>query len=277
MKYFLGQSPLGFHRVAYAEWGKPTAKPPVICVHGLTRNGRDFDTLAKHLQSSAQIFCPDMIGRGHSDWLKDPTLYNYPQYLADTTALIARTQAEQIDWIGTSMGGIIGMLIAAQPQTPIRRLIINDVGPHIPLAALKRIAGYVGMAQEFDDIEAIRQHLRLIYASFGITRDEDWQHLAQHSYRMLPNGKLAMAHDPAIARNFEALDKDVDFWNLYDKIACPTLVIHGAQSDILPDDVAQQMTQRGPKAKLVTLPGIGHAPALISADQIKLIEDFLNS
>lgn len=282
-KSYLGYSALGFHKVAYVEWGEMQSgtetKPPVICVHGLTRNGRDFDRLAAHMQASRNLFCPDIVGRGESDWLAEPALYNYPQYLTDMTALIARATESgegQVDWVGTSMGGIIGMLLASQPKTPIRRLVINDVGPLIPLASLKRISDYVSMVIEFADIPQLERHLRTIYAPFGITQDKDWRDLAENSYRTLPNGKLALAHDPAIAKNFAALDKDVDFWNLYDQIRCPTLLIHGAQSDVLLTDTAQQMTRRGPKAKLITLPNVGHAPALMDAEQIKIVEEFLD-
>lgn len=278
-KHFLGYSPLGFHKTAYTEWGRAQNQtPPIICVHGLTRNGRDFDRLAETLQSTKNVFCPDIVGRGKSDWLADPTLYGYPQYMNDMTALIALTTRgdnQQVDWVGTSMGGIIGMLLAAQPNTPIRRLVINDVGPYIPLTSLKRISDYVSMVVEFADLAQLERHLRVIYAPFGITKDEDWKNLTENSYRILPNGKLALSHDPGIAKNFATLDKDVDFWNLYDQIKCPTLLIRGAQSDVLTADTAQQMTQRGPKAKLVTLPGIGHAPALMDAEQIEIISNFL--
>jgi pimeloyl-ACP methyl ester carboxylesterase len=279
-KSFLGYSPLGFHKVAYAEWGATSSKPPVICVHGLTRNGRDFDLLATHLQFTRTVFCPDVVGRGKSDWLADPMLYGYPQYLNDMTALIARsTQSEnaQVDWVGTSMGGIIGMLLAAQPNTPVRKLVINDVGPFIPLTALKRISDYVSMVVEFADLAQLERHLRVIYAPFGITKDEDWTNLAANSYRTLPNGKLALAHDPGIAKNFVSLDKDVDFWNLYDQIRCPTLLLHGAQSDVLSAETALEMTQRGPKARLITLPNVGHAPALMEAGQVNVVTEFLAS
>ncbi len=274
-KYVLGQSPLGFHRIAYAEWGTQTQNPPVICAHGLTRNGRDFDRLAARLQSAAQVFCPDMPGRGKSDWLKDPALYSYPHYCADMTALIARTGAATVDWVGTSMGGLIGMLLAAQPNTPIRRLVINDVGPFIPKAALQRIGEYVGLVPEFLDAKGVEEYLRKIYASFGITRDEDWRELTANSTRKLPNGMLALGHDPAIAKNFLGLDKDVDIWEFYDRITCPVLLLRGENSDVLPAETAHDMTQRGPKAKLVEFPNVGHAPALMDADQIGLVTDFL--
>lgn len=277
---FSGYSALGFHKVAYTEWGAHQSESliPIICVHGLTRNGRDFDRLAAQLQSTRSVFCPDIVGRGKSDWLADTTLYAYPQYINDMTTMIARATQNntvQVDWVGTSMGGIIGMLLAAQPKTPIRRLVINDVGPYIPLASLKRISDYVGMVVEFADLAQLERHLRVIYAPFGITKDADWKNLVETSYRTLPNGKLALSHDPGIAKNFGSLDKDVDFWNLYDLIRCPTLLIRGAQSDVLPAEVAQKMTQCGPKAKLVTLPNIGHAPALMDQEQIGIVADFL--
>lgn len=274
-KSFLGQSPLGFHRIAYTEWGAATVRPPVICVHGLTRNGRDFDWLAEVLQSDTRVLCPSIVGRGQSDNLADPTFYSYPQYCADMTAMIARADAASVDWVGTSMGGIIGMLLAAQPQSPIRRLVINDVGPFIPLSALQRIAAYVGIPVECADLAQLERHMRTIYAPFGITRDEDWRHMAKNSHRTLPNGKLTLAYDPTIVKNFGAADKDADLWSLYDRIQCPTLVLHGMQSDILSANVANDMTRRGPHARLVEFPDVGHAPALMDADQTTIIRQFL--
>ena len=221
--------------------------------------------------------CPDMAGRGKSDFLADPSLYGYPQYIADMTALIARAGTSQVDWVGTSMGGIIGMLLAAAPNTPIQKLVINDVGPFIPLAGLKRIGDYAGMVVEFADLAQLERHIRAIYAPFGITRDEDWKRMAEHSAHTLPNGKLALAHDPAIAVNFRALTKDADFWDIYDRIRCPVLLLRGTLSDVLMTDVAQAMTQRGPRAKLVEYAGVGHAPALMEKDQIACIRDFLST
>ncbi|MDX2028358.1 MAG: alpha/beta hydrolase [Alphaproteobacteria bacterium] len=275
--FFLGHSALGFHRVAYIEWGRASARPPVICVHGLTRNGRDFDRLAETLKNETQIFCPDMVGRGQSDWLGDPALYGYPQYINDTTALIARTGKEQVDWVGTSMGGILGMLIASMPNSPIRRLVINDVGPFIPVAALKRIGEYVSLMPEFNGVEQLERHLRQVYAPFGALTDADWKHLAAHSHRTLPNGKLTLAHDPSIGKSFLALEQDVDFWDLYDRIQCPVLLLRGTMSDILSAETAQEMTRRGPKAELMEFPHTGHAPALMDVTQINVIAEFLRS
>ena len=216
-----------------------------------------------------------MVGRGKSDYLKDPALYTYAQYLGDMTALIARMDTASVDWVGTSMGGILGMYIAGKENSPIRRLVINDVGPFIPLAALKRIGDYAGLELEFADTAQLERHLRANYASFGITRDEDWKQLAEHSGRRLPNGKWAFAYDPGIAQSFKAITQAVEFWDVYDRIRCPVLLLRGKASDVLPEDVAQQMTTRGPKSLLVEFNNVGHAPALMDADQITVIQEFL--
>ena len=274
-RFVLGQNPLGFHRMAYTEWGATGDEVPVICVHGLARNGRDFDRLAAALAAERRVICPDIVGRGASDNLPDPTLYTYAQYCADMTALIARIDAPQVDWVGTSMGGVIGMMLAAQPNSPIRRLIINDIGPFIPLAAIRRIGDYVGRTTAFDSVEQLERHLRVIYASFGITRDEDWRDFAVHSQRALPNGQITKAYDIGIAHNFSAAQADVDLWAVYDRVRCPTLVLRGAQSDVLPAEIAEEMTRRGPCAELVEIPDVGHAPALLETVQISYIQRFL--
>ncbi len=274
-KSYLGYSPLGFHRVRYVSWGQNGSQPPLICVHGLTRNGRDFDRLAAALQKDRQLFCPDIVGRGESDFLADPLLYTYPQYLNDMVALIALTNAPHIDWVGTSMGGIIGMLLAALPNSPIRKLVINDVGPFSPLSALARIATYTAAVTTFSSVAEVERHMRKIYASFGPLSDADWRHLAQHGTRTLPDGKLTLAHDTAIAKNLQTLSQDVEMWASYDRISCPTLLLHGQQSDILSSEVAEEMTKRGPKARLVTFSDCGHAPALMDRTQINVIAEFL--
>jgi pimeloyl-ACP methyl ester carboxylesterase len=275
--FFLGRSPLGFHRVAFTEWGDNDKHPPAICVHGLTRNGRDFDYLARNLENDMRVFCPDVVGRGKSDDLADPLHYNYPQYMNDMTAMMARTGSTSVDWVGTSMGGIIGMLLAAEKNTPIRRLVVNDVGPFIPLLSLKRIGAYAGMSKEFADVAEVEAYMRQIYEPFGDLSDENWRHLAEHGTRTLNNGKLVLAHDPTLAQPFLLLDQDVDFWSAYDKIRCPVLLLRGLKSDILSNEVAQQMTRRGPKAQLIEFPKVGHAPALMGSTQISVIANFLNS
>jgi pimeloyl-ACP methyl ester carboxylesterase len=283
--HILGLSPAGFHKVAYLDWRraeKPTAENArtVICVHGLTRNSRDFDLLAGALTSTPsdidRVICPDIVGRGVSDWLTDPLHYSYPQYLADMTALLARLQASSVDWVGTSMGGLIGMSLAAQPNTPIRRLVINDVGPIIAKAALQRISDYVGLDYRFSSLDALERHLRKIHAPFGPLTDEQWQQMAQHSQRRLPDGNLGLAYDPAIANNVKLGVADVDLWALWDRITCPVLVLRGSDSDILSAETAQMMTERGPKAELISFAGVGHAPALMAKDQIDIVREWLS-
>lgn len=274
---FLGQNPFGFHRISYTHWGRTTEKTAVICVHGLTRNGRDFDWLAESLQDRYEIFCPDMAGRGKSDWLAQAALYNYPQYMSDLTALIARTGAKEIIWIGTSMGGIIGTYMAAQKNSPIKKLVINDVGPHIPLAPLQRIAEYAAKKPRFKTQAEAEAYCRQTYASFGPQTENTWQTFTKNSLQPTPEGDFTLSHDPAIAGNFKSLDQPVDFWNIYDQVQCPTLVIHGAKSDILTQETAQAMTQRGPKASLVTFENVGHAPLLATPSQISTVQNFLAS
>jgi pimeloyl-ACP methyl ester carboxylesterase len=268
-----GLSASGFHHVAYVIWGRPTLLPPVVCVHGLTRNGRDFDRLAGVLAAERLVICPDVVGRGQSDWLRDPAGYGYPQYCADMTALIAHIGAEEIDWVGTSMGGLIGMTLAATPNTPIRRLVMNDVGPVIPLQALERIAGYVGKDPIFEDLQAVEQYLRRVHAPFGRLDDEAWQHLARHSHRRLSDGRFALAYDPAIGRDFAtSLTQDIDLTAVWERVRLPVLLLRGAQSDLLLAETAQMMSR---KAQLVELPDIGHAPSLMVADQIEIVREWL--
>ena len=268
--------PHGFHRVTYYEWGDAANPRVVLCVHGLTRNGRDFDILARTLASQFRVVCPDVAGRGVSQWLSHKQDYGYPIYLADMAALIARTGAEQVDWVGTSMGGLIGMMLAAQPQTPIRRLLVNDVGPFIPRAALERLAMYVGKAPRFVTLDELERYLRMVLEPFGALTNEQWRHLATHSSRQSDHGSFGMCYDPAIADAFAGPLQDVALWPVWDAIRCPTLVLRGRESDLLLRETAEEMTRRGPRAQLVEFAGIGHAPALMADDQIAVVRDFLD-
>lgn len=271
----LGLGPHGFHRIAYTEWGEALAPRTLICVHGLTRNGRDFDRLAANLAERWRVFCPDVPGRGRSDWLP-PEDYNYPQYLADMGALIARTGAKEIDWIGTSMGGIIGMHLAAQPNSPIRRLVLNDVGPFVPKAALLRMAEYVGKDPRFATLDELVGYLRKLYAPIGPLSDQDWRHLALQGYRRLEGGGFGLAYDPAIALPLQANSvKDIDLWSVWDAIPCPVLVLRGGESDLLLAKTVAEMQKRGPTVKLVEIPGVGHAPALMAENWIAVVRDWL--
>lgn len=275
---FLSLGPHEFHRVAWTEWGEPDNPRVLVCVHGLTRSGRDFDALARALERDYRVVCPDMAGRGRSQWLAHKADYGYPLYCADVAALLARLHAETVDWVGTSMGGLIGLLLAATPGTPIRRLVLNDVGPLLPKAALERIVSYVGTDPGFDSVADLERHLREIHAPFGDLSDEQWAHLAAHSARRLDDGRVALHYDPGIAQPLRSMPiEDQDLWSAWDAIRCPTLVLRGAQSDLLLPDTAAQMQQRGPRARLVEIEGVGHAPMLMDGGQIATVRDWLGS
>jgi len=266
----------GFHHIAYYEWPGPPGAPTVLCVHGLTRNGRDFDTLAGALLRDFRVICPDMVGRGKSEWLCHGEDYGYPVYINDIVVLLARLGVEEVRWVGTSMGGLIGMLMAAMPHTPIRRMVVNDIGPLIAKEGLERIASYVGQDPSFPSVEAIEAYLRQVAASFGPLTDAQWHHLATHAAREKPDGSLGLAYDPSIGEAFRRGPvEDVDLWAQWDRITCPTLVIRGARTDLLRASDAEAMTQRGPKAQLFEVPDAGHAPALMADDQIAAVRGFL--
>lgn len=268
--------PHGFHRVHYTEWGDPTNPKVLICAHGMTRTCRDFDFLAAALERDYRVICPDVVGRGESDWLDDKSDYTYPVYINDLAMLLSRIDAERIDWVGTSMGGLIGIFLASYPRTPIHKLLVNDVGPRIPAAGLKRIADYVGRVIAFDSIEQMSDALRVFAAPFGKLTDERWRHMIVHSARRLEDGRYAMAYDPGITDVFKTMElKDIDLWPVWDAIRCPTLVLRGVYSDVLDHADAIAMTERGPKAQLIEFPGMGHAPALMSDDQIAVVRDWL--
>lgn len=268
-------NPSGFHRIAYVEWGAAAAARTVLCVHGLTRNGRDFDRLGARLAETARVVCPDVAGRGRSDRLPAAEHYGYPQYLLDMTVLLARTGAETVDWVGTSMGGLIGMMLAARANAPIRRLVLNDIGPFVPRAALERLAGYVGKDPRFDSLAALEAYLRRVHAPFGPLDDAGWRHLAEHGYRRLADGRFALAYDPAIGQAFAGPLADIDLWAVWDAVRCPVLVLRGAESDLLTAVTAEEMRRRGPGATLVEFPGVGHAPALMAEDQIAVVAEWL--
>jgi pimeloyl-ACP methyl ester carboxylesterase len=269
--------PHGFHRIAYWEWPGPEKARTVLCVHGLTRNGRDFDALAAALSTSYRVVCPDIVGRGKSDWVMEPADYSYDVYLADLAALIARLDVSEVDWVGTSMGGLLGMMMAAKPRAPIRRLVINDIGPLVAKEGLTRIASYVGEDPTFRDLDELETELRRI-GPFQRLSEAQWREVIAHSARHKPDGTLGFAYDPRIGDAFHGEEelKDVDLWSTYERLRCPTLVLRGADSDVLRRADAEAMTQSGPRARLVEFAGIGHAPALLAPDQIAPVRAFLD-
>jgi pimeloyl-ACP methyl ester carboxylesterase len=274
----LGLSSKGFHRMHYYDWGDPENSRVVICVHGLTRNGRDFDFLAQALSRDFRIVCPDVAGRGRSDWLESKQDYGYAQYMADMTALLARVTAgaeKTIYWVGTSMGGLLGIIMAAMPKNPIRKLVVNDAGMLVPKAALERLALYVGKDPRFATLDALEAHVRHISAPFGALSDEQWRHLTVHSAKQHAEGTWGFRYDPAIANAFSGELNDIDLSAYWDAVRCPTLLLRGADSDILLRATAEAMTQRGPKVTLVEFQAVGHAPMLMLDEQITAVRDFL--
>lgn len=280
----------GLHRMAYWEWGARDNPRVVVCVHGLTRQGRDFDTLARALSADHRVICPDVAGRGQSDWLADPMGYQLPAYVADMVALLARLGAAQVDWVGTSMGGLIGLGLASLRDRAggslVRRLLLNDVGPALGAEAIQRIGGYVGAPQRHASLDAAADYLWSISQGFGPHSREQWLALTGPQFKAVDDEQgngLVPRCDPRIALPFKAVTPELAaagealLWQRYDSLRCPTLVLRGAESDLLSHETAQAMTQRGPKARLVELAGVGHAPTLVAADQVALVQEFIAS
>ncbi len=280
-----------FHRLAYWEWnatGDPSTPHVIVCVHGLSRQGRDFDTLARTLSRHARVLCPDMPGRGESDWLRDPHQYAVPVYAADMLAVIRQADADApittLDWVGTSMGGLIGLAVSGQPAlplpSPVRRLVLNDVGPVIEWEALQRIGSYLGKSPGFSSIEDACRALWEISRGFGHHSESEWKALTLPMVRQAGDG-YRLHYDPLIAVPFQALSRDAAtaseamLWSLYDHLTARTLVLRGAQSDLLSAETAKAMTQRGPSADLIEFAQVGHAPTLVAQAQVHAVERFL--
>ena len=269
-----------FHRMAFDEWGDPGA-PPVVCVHGLTRNSRDFDALAEALSDRFRVICPDLPGRGNSAWLADPMLYQAQHYVTALAHLLAWIGSD-VAWVGTSLGGICGVVIAAAEGSPIGRLVLNDIGPFIPAESLRRIRDYMvasgdsPMMSRFPDLETVERHMRLVHAPFGPLSDEQWAQIARNSARALPNGRFTLHYDPRIAEPLRGHEPvDVDMWPLWDRIRVPRMVIRGETSDVLLAETFRRM--EASCATAFEVPVTGHAPALLDPPQIEAIRAFLSS
>ncbi len=280
--------------MAYWQWGRPDSGHVVLCVHGLTRQGRDFDVLALALCRQAcerghslRVVCPDIVGRGKSDWLKDPAGYQMPTYAGDMLVLLQQLQPTTLDWLGTSMGGLIGMVVAGFPEVPafakLRRLVLNDVGPVIEWQALQRIGEYVGKTGVFDSEQQAADAMWAVASSFGPHTPEQWLALSRPMLKPLGDGsgRLTLHYDPALAEPFKAITPEsaaqgeASLWQSYDRITVQTLLVRGADSDLLSSATAYAMTRRGPKAQLLELAGIGHAPTFVAADQVQAVVSFL--
>jgi pimeloyl-ACP methyl ester carboxylesterase len=273
-------SPAGFHAMRYAEWGAADNPRVLVCVHGLTRVGRDFDRLAAALADRYRVVCPDVVGRGRSDWLREPSSYQLPQYAADMVTLIARLDVPVVDWLGTSMGGLIGISVAGQAGAPIGKLIVNDVGPALDAAAIARIGDYLGRPIDFGSFEQAVDYIAAISAPFGLTSRADWQEATRHVVRE-QDGRWRLHYDPRLAEPFKQITPEVAakgeaaLWWLYEHIAAPVLLVRGANSDLLSPATAERMAATGPRARRVEIPGIGHAPMFFDAAQIAVVQEFL--
>jgi pimeloyl-ACP methyl ester carboxylesterase len=273
-------APEGLHRMAYWEWGDAANPRVLVCVHGLSRQGRDFDTLARAMAAEYRVVCPDVPGRGRSDWLRDPASYAIPQYVADMVTLLARLQAGELHWVGTSMGGLIGLGLAALAGSPVGRLVLNDVGPAIEYAALERIGTYLGMPVHWRSLEEAAEQLRAISLGFGPHTPEQW--LALSRPQLVADGDGFKPHyDPAIAVPFRGITPELArageamLWRSYDAVRCPTLVLRGAESDLLSRATAAEMARRGPQARVHEFEGVGHAPTLVQPEQVAVVREFL--
>lgn len=284
----------GGHRMAYWQWGDAMAAHTVVCVHGLSRQGRDFDVLAQALVKRAggniRVVCPDVVGRGKSDWLCDPQLYQVPTYAADMLALLVHLKPTIVDWVGTSMGGLIGMAVCAHAKTAIgvqvRKLVLNDVGPVLQWEAISRIGRYLGRSVQFDSLQQAADAMWVVSSSFGPHTPAQWLELSRHMVKPIAGtaegkGPFTLHYDPAIAVPFGSATQEsvaqgeAQLWQVYESITAQTLLLRGTQSDLLSPQTAMQMTQRGPKARLVEFAGVGHAPTLIAPDQLEVVTSFL--
>lgn len=276
-KSFLGLGAHGFHRIVYFEWGDPRNERVLVCVHGLTRRGRDFDHLARALEDRFRVVCVDLPGRGASDWLPVAADYQPATYVADLAALIARLDAPQIDWLGVSLGGLLGMMLAAQPKSPLKRLILDDIGAFIGLEALQRIASYVGQDPGFADLAELEAYMRSVNTGYGPLAAEHWRHLVEHgSRRDEAAGCWRQHYDPKIVEAFKAGFSDpVVLWPLWAAIACPVFVLRGTDSDLLTAETAREMVARKPGTALAEFAGVGHAPMLMDDAQIAAVREWL--
>lgn len=266
----------GEHRFVYYEWGDPDNDQVLLCVHGLARTGRDFDHVARAMRDRYRVICPDMVGRGKSGQLDVKADYNYPQYLQDLGALLAAEKPGQLDWLGTSMGGMTGMILAAQPVNPIRRLILNDVGAALAGETVTYLQAWFGEAKHFADLDEAEAYCRDIYKPFGDLSDEEWREIATNTVKPAAGGGYELHYDQGIAENVRKLEPvDVALWEVWEAVRCPVLLLHGKSSIVLRDDTVQRMLEKGPKTDLVEFEGIGHAPTLTREAQIQPIRDWL--
>jgi pimeloyl-ACP methyl ester carboxylesterase len=274
-------SPAGLHRMAYKEWGAEDNPRVLLCVHGVTRVSDDFDRLALELCNEYRVVCPDVVGRGRSDRLRESQHYHVSQYVSDMVTLLARINAETVHWFGTSMGGLIGICLASLPESPIQKLVLNDIGPALNPVALARIGDYIGRPVRFPNFDEAARYIREISQPFGPHTEDEWRKLASDVLCQDADGQWTRRYHIGVAQPFLAATEEsarraeAALWMAYDAIRCPTLLVRGADSDLLTREVALEMTTRGPCAELVEFAGVGHAPTFLHADQIDVARRFL--
>lgn len=272
-------SPGGLHRVAYTEWGDPTNPRVLLCVHGLTRSGRDFDRLAAEFADTYRVVCPDVVGRGLSSWLNVPNYYSVPQYVADMVTLIARLDVGKVDWFGTSMGGLIGVALASLPDSPIQKMLLNDVGPRLEPAAVKRIGEYLGTPARFETLQQGIDYAALLAQTFGPLTPDEWREINTPLLHER-DGAWYLRYDPRIAQPFAAITDEMAaageaaLWGALAATPGPVLVVRGEQSDLLSRETVAKMVAQGKAVTSVEIPGVGHAPAFVSAEQIGIARRF---
>lgn len=266
------------HKISYLEYGDPDNKETIICAHGLTRNAHDFHKIATSLSPFYRIISLDYPGRGKSDYFSNPEHYNYPVYIKDSVKILKKLQINKPIWLGTSMGGIIGMALASYYPKMLKGLIINDVGPYIPASIISKIGKYASQTPYFENLNMGKEHLKMIYSQFGITKEEDWEYMTTHSFKQTQEGKFQMNYDPALVKGMKLISKeikDMNIWHIWQRIICPMLVIRGAKSDILSEETIEKMK----KTKIFDLHIVneaGHAPSLMAEDQIQVVKEWID-
>lgn len=266
------------HRIAYTEWGKSSDNNIAVCIHGLTRNSRDFDVMAHYLSKNFRVICIDIVGRGKSEWFSSKEYYNYSTYIQDVLELIRSLNLRNINIIGTSMGGIIGYSLAAEHPSLVKSLVLNDIGPFIPRDGLIRIAKYTAERPLFDTFDLAKNYFKDRLKSFGIEGEDNWTNITKNS-TYLVNDKYDIAYDPGIATGMNIAPEniaDVDLWHIWNKVNCPMMIIRGEYSDILTEKTSDEMLKSKKNIHMLTIRGVGHAPALMNVEQVSKISDWLS-
>jgi pimeloyl-ACP methyl ester carboxylesterase len=277
-KHIISSNARGKHRIVYQDWGDENNPRVLLCVHGLTRNSRDFDYIADHLSSQYRVIAPDIVGRGQSDWLADSSLYTLEQYINDMGSLLKALNIGEVDWLGTSLGGLIGMAIASAPHSPIKHLILNDIGPVIKKEAIAYLATSLAETPHFNSLDELKGFLKEAYSAMGHLDHGFWEHMATYDHRITPEGRLTRNFDPKITHWVGSMTSaDLAMWDLWENIQCPTLVLHGELSIILTPEICKEMLARNSHATVVTLPKVGHTPSLMTEAQIAVVENWLKT